>query len=324
MKLSESKSLQFELWQECNNDCKFCYLGKENRKTPKEVKLESLQRAFDTISDISNYPEYNTIGFIGGEFFQGQLNDPDVKKLFYKVLEKTACLYNSGIIKQVWISATLTIGPQKELYEILRWFYDYDDVWVITSWDTIGRFKTPKMLETWNYHMHNLKREFPGLKLNICTILTDDCISKYLSGELSFQSMMKEYDASFFFKQCGCIYNKASEDNFQDQMKAKLFSNQMLPGFFPTREKFLQFLRLFREQESEDMWNRLFNIKFRADNLYRNFNDGSTDTYHRFKNTRGEVDDSAPMPCGHPFVYCAYIDSNACVLCDKERLSLFD
>ena len=282
MNLNESKSLQFELWQECNNNCKFCYLGHENRRTPKDVKLSSLQRALNIISDENNYPEYNTIGFIGGEFFQGQLKDADVRSLFFKVMKKTADLYNSKKIKQVWISATLTIGHQQDLYQTLRLFNDHNDIWIITSWDTIGRFK------------------------------------------LSFQAMMHEYNASFFFKQCGCIYNKSSESSFADQMKAKQFSNIILPGFFPTRKKFINFLKLFKEQETEDMWMRLFNIKYRADNLFRSFNDGSIDTYHRFKDTKGEVDDSDPMPCGHPFVYCAYIDSDACVLCDKQKLSLYD
>ena len=324
MNLNESKSLQFELWQECNNNCKFCYLGHENRRTPKDVKLSSLQRALNIISDENNYPEYNTIGFIGGEFFQGQLKDADVRSLFFKVMKKTADLYNSKKIKQVWISATLTIGHQQDLYQTLRLFNDHNDIWIITSWDTIGRFKSDKMKNTWDFHMKNLRKEFPQIKINICTILTDDCITKYLDGKLSFQAMMHEYNASFFFKQCGCIYNKSSESSFADQMKAKQLSNIILPGFFPTRKKFINFLKLFKEQETEDMWMRLFNIKYRADNLFRSFNDGSIDTYHRFKDTKGEVDDSDPMPCGHPFVYCAYIDSDACVLCDKQKLSLYD
>lgn len=324
MTSNQIRTLQFELWQECNNDCTFCYLGKENKKTKDDLKIASLKRTYDKISDISNYPEFNCIGYIGGEFFQGQLRNSEVRSEFFKLMSKTAELYNSGVIEQVWISATLTIGSQSDLYETLNLFNNHEGVWIITSWDTLGRFKSDKMRSTWDFHMKNLKKKYPDIKLNICTILTDDCISKYLSGELSFQKMIKEYDASFFFKQCGCIYNSAREDSFEDQRRAKIFSNEILPGFFPTRKKFIDFLRLFREQETSDMWSRLFNIKLRADNLYRSFNDGSTDIYHRFKDTRGEVDDSAPMPCGHPFVYASYIDSDACCLCDKIKLSNFD
>ena len=39
------KQIQFELWQECNSQCKFCYLGKDNRYTPNELKLSAMQKA---------------------------------------------------------------------------------------------------------------------------------------------------------------------------------------------------------------------------------------------------------------------------------------
>ena len=74
-----NKQLQFELWEECNSYCKFCYLGKENRCTPNRLKINACKNALKMISDMSFYPEYNTLAYLGGEFFQGQLNDKDVK-----------------------------------------------------------------------------------------------------------------------------------------------------------------------------------------------------------------------------------------------------
>ena len=61
------KQIQFELWQECNSQCKFCYLGKDNRYTPNELKLSAMQKALNKISDLSIYPEFDTIAFLGGE-----------------------------------------------------------------------------------------------------------------------------------------------------------------------------------------------------------------------------------------------------------------
>ena len=76
------KQLQFELWEECGNGCKWCYLGNNNKYTPKEVKLNSLQNALDKIQDLSNYPEFDTLSYLGGEFFQGQLKDQEVYDKF--------------------------------------------------------------------------------------------------------------------------------------------------------------------------------------------------------------------------------------------------
>ena len=320
--LNQSKSLQFELWQECNNKCDFCYLGEDNKFTSKERKLQSINDAYAKICDMSNYPEFNVIGYIGGEFFQGQLADKEVRDAFFQLLRKTADLYNNGIIRQVWLSATLNIGHQEDLYEILEMFNDKSGVWIITSWDTIGRFKSDKMLATWEYHMKKLKQLYPQLRINITTILTDDVITKYLDGRLSFRDMMDEYGASFFFKQCGAVGGSVNEFDINAIRQSKIDSNKILPNFFPTRSKFLKFLRKFKQQESEEMWTRLFNIKYRADELYRNFNDGETRTTHRSKDSKKEVDDSEAAPCGHPVVYMAYVDSDACVLCDKQKIEL--
>lgn len=324
MDADQIRTLQFELWQECNNKCDFCYLGKENRRTDDAIKIQSLNKALSSISDMANYPKFNCIGFIGGEFFQGQLANPEVKRLFYQLIKKAAELYNSKIIKQVWISATLTIGNQSELYEILSFFNDYDGVWIITSWDTIGRFKTDKMLNNWKYHIKQLTEKFPNIKINITTILTGDMIDKYLAGEISFANMMKRYNATFFFKQCGSIVDWKGRGDYDEVRAAKTQSNQLLPNFFPTKSKFIQFLIKFKTQETEDMWTRLFNIQFRANNLIRNYNDGHSDLNIRLKNTRSEVDEVNHMECGHPFVYSAYIDCDDCCLCDKLKLSSFE
>jgi hypothetical protein len=54
--------------------------------------------------------------------------------------------------------------------------------------------------------------------------------------------MMEEYHAAFFFKQCGTPNMSPAE-----------FNEKVLPHFVPPRYKFLQFLRKFKQQESELM-----------------------------------------------------------------------
>lgn len=312
-----SKQLQFEIWQECNSLCKFCYLGTENRCTPDSLKISALEKIIGKISDLNNYPEYDTLSYLGGEFFQGQLKNPEVKDLFMQVMRKTAWLLENKYIKNVWLYATLTIGDQQDLYEVLELFKNKENFWILTSYDTMGRFHTDKMFENWDYHMKNIHSLYPAIKFNTTTILSGDCIEKYLNDELSFKKMMIEYHTTFFFKQCGA---GAAGDKFS--------MNKCLPNFFPTRAKFLEFLRKFSQEESEDMWDKLFNIQYRADTLYRNFND--TDKQMalntRNKNSRVEITQSDNVldcitgECGHLISYQAYIDSDKCVLCDKNMI----
>jgi len=312
----EGKQIQFELWQECNSKCSFCYLGKDNNFTPDELKISAIEKAYDKISDLSIYPEFDTIAYLGGEFFQGQMKNPLVKEKFMQLMEKTAWLLNNGYIKHFWLYATLTIGDQKDLYETLKLFENHKgDLWILTSYDTMGRFHTQKMEDNWDYHMRHIHELYPDIKFNITTILSEDCIDKYLSGELSFKSMMEKYHCAFFFKQCG-----ASNET-------KAVMNKRLPHFFPPRAKFIKFLKKFRQEESDDMWNKLFNIYYRADELYRNFNDKDRQMTLsiRHKDSVNEIETNCEYEmltnkCGHLLSYAAYSDCDGCVVCDKEMI----
>lgn len=311
------KQLQFELWQECNSRCKFCYLGNENRCTTDELKLSAIQKAIDKISDLTNYPEYNTIAFLGGEFFQGQLSNPKVKEKFMELMDKTNWLRENNYIEKIWIYATLTIGDQEDLYETLTHFTNMEGFWVLTSYDSYGRFHTNKMFENWDYHMKNIHKLYPQIKFNITSILTGDFIEKYLDGRINLKQMMEDYHSAFFFKQCGLGSFKSKED-----------MNRVIPNFFPKRKEFLKFLTKFRQEEDELMWDKLFNIKYRADTLYRNFNDenkqmalNARDKYSKAEITESDnPDDCKIAECGHLSSYHAYIDCDGCVLCDKHMM----
>lgn len=308
------KQLQFELWQECNSHCSFCYLGKENQHTLDSLKLNSLKNALDKISDLSIYKEYDTISYLGGEFFQGQLDSLSVRNLFFKLMEKTAWLSDNGYIKNVWIYATMTIGDQSDLYNTVKLFKDKSKLWILTSYDTEGRFHTPLMLKTWDSTMRSLHILWPTLKFNITSILTQDLINKYISGELSFKKMMEEYHCSFFFKQCGS----------GGLSKADFIKSH--PHFFPSRDSFLKFLTKFHNEESDTMWSKLFDIHYRADTLFRNYNDPFHQMELNVRHKDSKVEESVGCrnsqlsQCGHLINYAAYSDSSACVLCDKEMI----
>lgn len=312
------KQLQFELWQECNSHCKFCYNGDNNLFTPLAKKIEAIDEAIKKISDLSNYPEYDTLAYLGGEFFQGQMNNYELRMKFYELMKKTAWLKDNGYIKNVWIYCTLTIGDQEHLYETLKLFKNKENVWILTSYDTIGRFHTPKMEENWKYHMKHIHELYPDIMFNITTIITGDLCDRYNNNEISFRDMMEEYHTHFFFKQPG------SGSHTKEEMQ------KIIPNFFPTRQQFLTFLTKFKEKEDERMYDKLFNIVYRADTLYRNFNDKDglvENTRHKDSKNEVEAPDSDEVQinpkCGHMRSYQCYIDSDKCCICDKKAMGMF-
>ena len=307
------KQLQFELWQECNSKCTFCYLGRNNCGTPDGVKITNMNNAIKMLSNKKTFEEYDTIAFIGGEFFQGQLNTKEVKDKFMELMSLTANLLNKELIKHVWIYATLTIGDQKDLYETLDLFKDTKgDFWVLTSYDTLGRFHTQKMEDNWSYHMKHIHELYPNFKFNITTIITGDLIEKYLDGRFDFKRLQEEYHSAMFIKLCA---------GPEGMYSSKQDTNNEIGNFFPKRTEFIKFLVKIKK-ESPELYDKLFNINYRADTLYCEYQ-GKMEEIHRDKETKlesynPEIDHI--MKCGHLSIYNCYIDSDKCALCDKIKI----
>lgn len=315
------KSLQFELWQECNNRCSFCYLGEGNKCTPDDLKIKALERILWTIDDPSIYFEHDNLSYIGGEFFQGQLRNPKVRELFMELMHKTANLLRGGIIKSTWLAATLIQEKQDDLWTTLDIFKDinpvglHDGFWLTSSYDVFGRFHTPKAEENWKNNMKKVHQLYPNVRFNITMILTDKMVNAVNSGELDLKKFMEEYHTCLFFKQPSPgYYGVGQRDGVELAEKA-------LPGFFPKREAFIEFLTKIHE-EIPELYPKLFNIVYRADELYRNFNDENRQMLldKRNKYSKQEVEGKTTLPCGHLVEYAAYADSDDCMICDKLAL----
>lgn len=329
------KSYQWELWAMCNNLCDFCYLGDTNRETNKEVQLISLNKVLKNIDEL-DFTVYNNISLIGGEFFQGQMDDPEVHDKFMELIQKCCDLYNAKKIGAMWITCTLTTGDQKHLYEMLDLIekngcmpkpeYGSSGFWLCTSWDAKGRFHTPRNAENWDYHMRNIHEKYPWVKFNTTIILTAEMMDLYINNEWKPHDFMEKYHTSLFFKQCGLgdvniyayAFNGMPTDekwyNYKQKIQERIGWN-----FFPTRDQSIKFLRKFATEDA-DLYDRLYNIYYRADELHRNYNDGESATNNRNKGSKIESDSSVEMQinyCGHLYNYAPYIDSNKCCMCDK-------
>ena len=76
------------------------------------------------LADSKSIREYSKIGLIGGEFFQGQLGNENsaVRYEFNSLIQLCDIKLTNGIIKNVWICASLLIGKQWDLWETLDIF----------------------------------------------------------------------------------------------------------------------------------------------------------------------------------------------------------
>lgn len=334
------RSFQWEVWAMCNNYCTYCYLGQDNRHTDKVRQMKSLIDLHKAIDNL-DYRIYNNISLIGGDFFQGQLDDPEVHDSFMALIEKCAKAYSEDKIGSMWITCTLTIGDQKHLYEMIEIFEKYkcfpregwsaSGIWLCTSWDIKGRFHTPDRLENWDYHMLNIQKTYPWIKFNTTIILMEDFMRAVIDHKWSPKEFSEKYKTTLFFKQVG-LGQIVNEQMFMDDclnpIKAysrnKIAVNERLGfDFCPHRRTSLDFLRVFA-MEYPEFYDRLYNIQYRADELHRNFNDNMNDLKtKRNKHSANETDvamENSLNVCGHMINYMPYIDSDKCCICDKKAI----
>ena len=322
---SQRNVIQFQLWEECNSGCPYCYEGPANRKTPTETKISVLNDVIDTLqSDRIN--QYNVVSLIGGEIYQGQLSDPTVNQLYYRAIDLIAQLAKAGKIKSVWLCASMMVGPCNDLYHTLDKLSCVDDLWVATSYDTLNRFRTNKMLATWEGHIDRLHSEYPHVKINTTMILTEDLIEKYLSDQFSFDRFAERYHTKIYIKPPTPFKSVAPSkvagvyDVCLDSRRA---SECALPKFFPKRQSVLQFLVKFRQNQSTFEYDKLFNVSMRADTYLqtRQVDNYQTVDIHREKTgTKLAESNSDTNQCGHSMYYSVYLDGDQCMLCDKINI----
>ena len=316
-------SMQIELWKQCNNFCDFCYLGEQNKYTSEEVKLQNIEKAHNIIDShfLKDSEQIKAIGFLGGEFFQGQLNTPRVRDSFYKLCKKCFCLINEDKVRDFWCYCTLTIGDQKDLYDLIDLFdkividKEKHHFWVQVSFDVTGRFNKPGKFENWDYHLRNLQK-YSFIKFNVTTILTEDFIQSVLTNKINLKEFQKKYKNTFFFKQPNSGNGKT-----KDKTKEEYSKNHL--NFFPKRKSFLQFLRKVK-MEDLDLFNEILNINLRSNEMFNclesQISDKEIKPQVRNKDTWEEDNLEINPKCNHIDLYQCYIDSDACCLCDYMKI----
>lgn len=352
----KKKALQWELWQCCDNMCSFCYLGEGNKKTSKERQLLSLSNLNATLDNFDS-ETYDTVGLIGGEFFQGQIDDADVNKAFFEVVGKLKSLRDEGSLKSIWITATLTKENLDDFWKTLRTLHNQEldsssassdgGVWVCTSWDPRGRFHTKKLEQTWENNVNRIAEEFPWVNVNTSVILTQIVCEMYLNNEFVPKDFMKKHHVTLSFIQPR-IYdyeiecNKEALNQFKETQSTetveeyltnlkKSIEERLGFRFYPDRRTFRKFLLKFVKNDA-DIWDAIFNVDREADEVYKNFS-------HTNESERWEADkklaievcaavgrlhnpncEREPYDNKHPIDFATYCDSNACMICDRDQV----
>lgn len=244
--------VQFELWKDCSNKCKFCY-----NKGQKDInKLESISYILTKLEE-KEIQNYNEIGFIGGEFFYTELKDLNVKKGFYSIFEKLSKLN----YEKIYITTALLYDIHKELVPFLNFLKSInllDKCLICSSYDLEYRFYTKERKSLWENNMLELHKLFPTLKLHTEIILMQAFIDAVISDNFNILDFCNKYHTRIdYIEPASGFFYKNKEDCAKD-----------IPNFFPTKSSYIAFLKkALVEQKAIDP-KTFLSMDLRSSNLY--------------------------------------------------------
>ena len=291
--------LQFELWLDCPNSCKFCAI--REFKTFKLDKIQLLKKAILELDKI-DWNNFDELDIIGGELLTEDLTKEHwyYFKIFF---EKVIGLLKTNQIQKFYIVSSL-LNRCFILKNTLDLFEEYkmlNKLSINTSWDYKDRFNDRNLI-IWKDNIQEVLKR--GCEIHYETILTEALIKGILNDEKEAINMISHYNIDL-------IRPSGSYSH----------SNEHLEDFFIVRKDFFKFLDKLKILNNR-LYENLFNLNKRACEIHTLPTDEVTNRLNNdyIEEVKDELND-----CGHDKLYTeCYKDSKSCIICDILKYKELD
>lgn len=216
---------EFLLWNNCNNNCKFCWQKKE-KQSSKEERLESIRLVYERIHDLKN----SHVLFVGGEIFSE--TDESVLYGLNRLFELTFNKMLKNEIEICYINTNILYDTNILLIPILNKLKDLGlekRVHFTTSGDYHGRFVGTEHLFYDNLKL--IREQFKDLYIISNIILTKPFCDDILADRFNIKEYMDKYQVDVntipYIKYGKAIAAPERETVF----KALLHLNEQNPGY---------------------------------------------------------------------------------------------
>ena len=183
------KIYEFLVWDNCNNNCKFCW-QRENPRIFDHNQRE--QVLIKTIQFLENdFEKGNSVLICGGEIFDKPGDREILKTFFMKIID----FMLNDYIDLLYINTNLIYSNTSCLYDLLELINInnlFDKLKFTTSFDIAGRFNEDTKQLMLN-NLHDIKYYFPNINIVVNTILTKPCCNAILNNEFNVKEFMEEY-----------------------------------------------------------------------------------------------------------------------------------
>jgi len=232
----EHPMYEFLVWNDCGNNCRFCWQKHFNDKTKmlesEADKTKSLQEVFRMINDPEFFEAGSDILLCGGEIFDNlnynlDLALQDIIRLIVDKIKKKE-------IRYFYMNTNLIYKDLTDLSVVLQYLATNDvlgNFIFTTSYDIYGRYKDKEAETLFLRNLKVIKASFPNINIAVNMIMTKQLCSEILDNGFS----IKEFSDFYQVKVNTIPYITLHEDmqpTKNEVFKALLKIDKELPGYF--------------------------------------------------------------------------------------------
>lgn len=227
---------EFLLWDNCNNNCKFCFQRKNGNTFSVKDKINSLGKVLEFLES-DQYVKGSHILLVGGEIFD-ESNLP-LKVIWMSFIEKIIAKMVSGDIDLLYINTNL-IYEDLSLLKYLLTHIKEADLWnrfkFTTSYDIEGRFAIKKRETLFLHNLYMVKYFYPQCNIVVNTILTKTTCEKILDGSFNPKDFCEKYKCDINLIPY-IVYTKDLSATRDQIFKALIKTNTLINGYFDRYSK---------------------------------------------------------------------------------------
>lgn len=186
------KIYEFLLWDNCSNNCKFCW-QRENPRIYDHLKRVEILTEVENFIKSDKFEKGSHILVCGGEVFDKPSDFSALNSFFSNRVQDML----NGVVDLLYINTNLIYTNIKGVYDMLTQLQQaglISKVRFTTSYDIEGRFKNERDRTLMLTNLKTLKQKFPNLPIVVNTILTKQACGAILSNKFDVGQFMSDYD----------------------------------------------------------------------------------------------------------------------------------
>lgn len=274
---------EFLIWDNCNNNCQFCFQRNNPRIFDHEKRKYILDNVISFI-DSDQFIKGSHVLIVGGEIFYNLADQRILSNFWSAIVERML----DNTIDLLYINTNLLYQDCTNLYnllELIEWNNLFDRLRFTTSYDLEGRFKSKEDEELMLNNLLEVKRLYPKCQIVTNIILTKKVCEAILNGTFSAKYFMDKYNCWINFIPYIVSDSRLAADR-NTIFKALKYIGDENPGYL---EKYIANLDLAQEKK-----------------LYM------------YKDNEFQFCSCELSECGHAVNFKKYSDKGSCFICDLK------